>query len=122
MPGTHAVQIVSPSYDTWPAGQIVHGELPEVFLYFPISHAVQLPAGPVYPGPHERIQLVAAALPGGDSVDDGHAEQLCSEELYVSAGHGSQSTTLLTTALYLPGSQATHRGWHALEFKLGGSC
>ena len=62
----------------------------------------------LYPGSHEGIQLVAAALPGGDSVDSGHGEHSCREELYESAGHGSQSTTLLTTALYVPGSQAVH--------------
>ena len=59
----------------------MQGELPDVFLYLPTSHAVQLPAGPVYPGPHEGMQLVAAALLGGDSVDSGHAAHADVEEL-----------------------------------------
>ena len=112
MPGTHALQLDSPSYDTCPGGQVVQGELPELFLYLPTSHAVQLPAGPVYPGSQEGTQLLTSVLPGADSVDSGQAVHSCREELYVPAGHCSQSTTLLATALYVPGSQAEHMGSH----------
>ncbi len=112
LPGTHAVQLDSPAYDTWPAGQLVQGMLPEASLYVPASHAVQLPAGPVYPASHEEMQLVTSALPRGEKVEFGHAKHSCGEALYVFTGHGSQSTTLLTTALYFPGSHAVHSGSH----------
>ena len=59
----------------------MQGELPELFLYLPTSHAVQLPAGPVYPGSQEGRQLLISVLPGGDSVDSGHAAHEDVEEL-----------------------------------------
>ena len=90
-----------------PDGQLLQATLPEVFLYSPISQPVQLPAGPVNPGPHAAMQL---ALPAVDSVESGQGEHSCDDALYVFAGHGSQSTTLLTLALYVPGSHAVHAG------------
>ena len=81
MPGTHALQLDSPSDDTWPGGQGVQDELPELFLYLPTSHAAQLPAGPVYPGSQEGRQLLTSVLPGADSVDSGHAAHEYVEEL-----------------------------------------
>ena len=75
------MQLDSPYQATCPGGQVVQGELPELFLYLPTSHAVQLPAGPVYPGSQEGRQLLTSVLPGADSVDSGHAAHEDVEEL-----------------------------------------
>ena len=112
LPGTHAVQFTAPNPEMCPSGHLVQGMLPEASLYVPASHAVQLPAGPVYPESHGEMQLVTSALPRGEKVEFGQDEHSCGEALYVFTGHGSQSTTLLTTALYFPGSQAVHSGSH----------
>ena len=80
-------------------GQSLHKADPADALYFPATHAVQIPpSGPV--DPVLQVQFFKAALPAGDLAFDG-------QPLHVPAPQSVQ-LPLLAADLYLPSTHAVH--------------
>ena len=92
-------------------GQSLHKADPADALYFPSTHAVQIPpSGPVHPV--LQVQLIQAALPAGELEFDGQAPHVeladaptASE--YVPAPQSAQRTDPVEV-LYFPLTQAVH--------------
>ena len=61
------------------SGHGVHGWGPDASLYLAAEHAVQDPAGPVFPAGHKFKQSCWASLPRGEVVPAGHERQVTSE-------------------------------------------
>jgi hypothetical protein len=63
-----------------PMGQVEHDALPVVFLYFPATHAVQVPPfAPVKPA--LQMQAVSAVLEFGEVELPGHVEHVADKYL-----------------------------------------
>jgi hypothetical protein len=92
-------------------GQSLHKADPADALYFPATHAVQIPpSGPVHPV--LQVQFFKAALPAGDLAFDGqtlHVELADAPTAaeYVPVPQSVQRTDPVE-ALYFPPTQAVH--------------
>jgi hypothetical protein len=105
----HAVLDVLPAGELEPAaGQVRHTALPVEFLYFPVTHAEQVPPfAPVKPG--LQVQAVTTVLELGEVESLGHAEHADAPTAteYVPVGHLVHTVVALAprTAEYSPASQ-----------------
>ena len=100
-----------PADELFKDGQAVQAADPVDSLYFPATHAVQLPpSGPVDPA--LQVQLVKFLFPAGEVEFDGQAVHVELDEAptaveYVPAPQSVQAADPVD-ALYLPATHAVH--------------
>jgi len=109
----HAVASFAPVLGQYvPAQQSVHGALPFVVLYFPVTQAVQneLPSGPLKPALH--VQPAMAEVPLTDQEFDAHETQVDATvaRVLVEKVPAKQSVhaALPLLVLYFPATQPLH--------------